>query len=162
MRDKKVMAGGALLLGAAGFWFVLKPEFVDQAPPPDYTEEEIAAAPKPTIEMEELVLNLRAPASDPAYVKIELAIEFADPNNHYVGLAPADVQSRNESFAGDLQPQMPRIRDAITAVVGDATPEEVSTPEGRNELKDELVSALNDRIDEERVTDVYFVTFITQ
>ncbi|MDZ7729040.1 MAG: flagellar basal body-associated FliL family protein [Dehalococcoidia bacterium] len=112
--------------------------------------------------MDEAVLNLLAPPSDPAYVKLELAIEFADPNNHYVGLSPAAVESRNESFAEELQPQMPRIRDAINSVVGATAVDEVSTPGGREDLKEDLVDELNDVLSEERVTGIYFVTFITQ
>ena len=78
MKDKRVLAGVAVLLLAA-FWFYIKPNYLDaKPPPPPPTEEQIAAAARPTVflgksnaaaghgaapaPVEALVLNLKAPA----------------------------------------------------------------------------------------------------
>src|SRR4029079_13579993 len=68
MKDKRVWAGAAVLIAAA-FWFYIKPHFFDSAPPPVYTDEQIAEAPRPTIILDEKVFNLKAPANAPNYVK---------------------------------------------------------------------------------------------
>ena len=72
LKDKKVLAGAALLLGAA-FWFYVKPTYLDSSSAaPQYTDEQIATAPRPTVTLEERVLNLKAPV---------VALEFEDPDH---------------------------------------------------------------------------------
>lgn len=162
MRNKALIGGGVLVLGGALFWFVLKPMFFTSSPPHVYTEEELAVAPRPTLTLPEVVLNLQAPAAKPTYVKVQLAIEFEDPDHKYVGLSPEAVAVKNESLAAELEPDLHRIKDVINAVVGAKTATDVSTPEGRDHLKDALVTALNDRIHEPHVEEVFFLTFIVQ
>ena len=175
MPDKKIMAGGAVL-AAAGFWFFVKPNYLDPAPPPiPPTAEEIAAAPRPTIYLGRIpgekekpptdvgvVYNLKAPAASPAYAKVVLALEFEDPHHAYVGLKPTAVEAKNALFAEELRPEMYRVSDAITRVMGSRGPDEVSTSEGREQLKSDLRTAINDVLHEEKVAAVYFVTFVTQ
>lgn len=163
MKDKKLLAGGALLLGAAGFWFFLKPMFfAPPAPPPVYTEEEIAAAPRPTLTLEETVLNLRSTGGVASYVKVQLALEFEDPDHAYIGMSAEGVAHANEELAHHMEPDMHRIKDAVNSVIGAKTLEEVATPEAREHLKEELVTALNEHLHHQKVEEVFFLTFITQ
>jgi len=174
IKDPKILAGGALLLGAL-FWFYIKPNYVDAAPPVVYTEEQIAEAHRPTVvlgraadpktgvESPGLVLNLKAPASSPNYVKAVIALEFADPKHTYVGVtaAPA-LEAKNAAFAEELAPSMHKILDAVTSVFGDKTVDEISTTEGRDQLKQNLIEAINAELNDQTVESVYFETFITQ
>ena len=47
-KDKKILAGGAVLFAAA-FWFYIKPNYMDPRPAAVYTAEQIAEAPRPTV-----------------------------------------------------------------------------------------------------------------
>lgn len=162
MKDKKVLAGGAVLLVAA-FWFYIKPNYMDPKPPAVYTEEQLAQAPKPTVQLEERVLNLKAPAAAPNYVKAVLALEFADPMHSYLGAKGEGVVAKNTAYAAELTPDMPRVWDVITTVIGSKSVDQVSTPEGREQLKAELIDGINKQLDaEHKVQNIYFVTFITQ
>lgn len=161
MKDKKVLIGVALLLAAA-FWFYIKPNFMDAKPAPVYTDEQIAAAPKPTVQLEERVLNLRAPATAPNYVKAAIALEFADPHHKWINLKGHALVLKNEVFTEEMEPDLPRIWDIITSIVGSRSVEQVATTEGREALKQELMAAINKEIHHEQVQNVYFVTFITQ
>lgn len=161
MKDPKILVGGAALL-AALFFFYIKPNYVDAKDPVVYSPEDVAAAPRPTITLEERVLNLRAPAAAPRYLKLAAALEFEDPDHAWLGLEGEALAARNRSFAAELQPELHRIWDVITEVVGARSIEQVSTPEGRDELKRDLVSALNEQLHSRKVAKVYFVTFITQ
>lgn len=162
MKDKKVLAGGAVLVLAL-FWFYIKPHYMDAKPPVVYTEEQLSAAPKPTVKLEERVLNLKAPATAPNYVKTTIALEFADPKHAYVGAKGAAVEAKDLAYAADLKPDMPRIWDAIIQVVGGKTADQVATPDGRDKLKAELVDAVNKQLGaEHKVQNIYFETFITQ
>lgn len=161
MKDPKILAGGAVLVVAA-FWFYIKPNYMDAKPAPVYTEEQLAEAPRPTVQLEERVLNLRAPATSPSYVKLVAALEFEDPEHKWVGLKGESLVAKNEAFAAELEPELPRIWDVITGVVGSKTPEEVADTAGRDELKKEIVAALNETLHDRKVENVLFSTFITQ
>lgn len=174
MKDKRVLAGVAVLFLVA-FWFYIKPNYLDsKPPPPPPTEEQIAAAKRPTVflgksnaaaghgaaapPVEALVLNLKAPA----YAKVVIALEFADPKRKYLGVPEAALAAKNEAFAHALGPEMHKILDAVTTVFGSKTADETASPEGRAHLKDELVKAINEHLHGEQVTTIYFQTFITQ
>ena len=174
-KDKKILAGGAVLFAAA-FWFYIKPNYMDPKPPVVYTEEQIAEAPRPTVILgkpfgeeaeksnapEGLILNLKAPSTAPKYVKAIIALEFAPDDPPWVGLKGAALEARNAHFAEVLQPEMHKILDSVAAVIGSKTADEVSTPEGRELLKAELIEAINHHLHGHQVEQIYFETFITQ
>lgn len=161
MKDKKVLAGVAVLLLAA-FWFYIKPNYLAAKPPPVYTEEQLSAAPKPTVQLEERVLNLKAPATAPNYVKLVLALQFTDPKHSYLGLKGEALTAKNLAFTGEIKPELPRVWDAVTTILASKTVEQVSAAEGRDQLKAQIVAAINKDLHELQVDTVYFVTFITQ
>ncbi len=161
-KDPKVLGGGALVLGAL-FWFVLKPMlFAPAAPPPTYTDKQIAEAPRPTLTLEERVLNLKAPASSPNYVKTSIALEFADPDHKYIKLKGDAITAADLLYDADLKPELHRIWDVITSVVGANTADQVSTPEGRDKLKEQLIAELNKELKQRKVENIFFVSFVTQ
>jgi flagellar basal body-associated protein FliL len=162
MKDPKILGGGAVLF-AVLFWFVLKPMFFGgESIPPVYTDEQLSAAPRPTLILEERVLNLKSDVEAPNYVKLILALEFEDPELHFMGLSGESLVKGNEVFAEEMSPSTPRIWDVVTFVIGGRTLEEVSDVEMREDLKEELIEAINEQLHEEQVENVYFVAFVTQ
>lgn len=161
MKDPKILAGGAVLLIAA-FWFYIKPHYMDSKPAPVYTEEQLAAAPRPTVQLDERVLNLKAPATTPNYVKAVIALEFSDPDHKWMGAKGEALTVKNEAFSKELGPEMHRVWDVITSVVATRTIEQVASGEGREALKKDLATALNAELTDHKVETVFFVTFITQ
>ncbi len=174
MKDKKVLIGGGLLFLAA-FWFYIKPNYLDSKPAVVFTQEQIAGAPRPTLFIGKsadpkaksgekgVVFNLKAVANAPSYVKVIMAIEFEDPEHTYVGVHGATaVTAKNVHFAYELSPEMPKILDVITRVFSVKSVEQVTTTEGKEKLKEELVVALNSVIKGETVEAIYFESFITQ
>lgn len=174
-KDKKILAGGAVLFAAA-FWFYIKPNYMDAKPAPVYTAEQVASAPRPTVILgkpipgegrptnspEGLILNLQAPATSPNYVKAVIALEFESEDPPWVGVKGAALEARNAHFAEELQPEMHKILDAVATVVGSKTAGEVSSTEGREHLKAELIEAINHHLPGLKVEHIYFETFITQ
>lgn len=174
MKDKKVLAGGAVLILAA-FWFYIKPNYLDAKPPVVYTQEQIASAPRPTLFLgknpdphaetgnEGLVFNLKANGATPNYARVIIAFEFADPDREYVGVSGTDaIVAKNIEFAHHLDPEMHKVLDVVTRVFGSHTIEEVATTEGKELLKAELMAELNAELHGEMVEAVYFESFITQ
>ena len=92
----------------------------------------------------------------------QIALEFADPEHKWFGLAGQALVTKNEEFTLEMEGELHRVWDVIATVVGDKTPEDVSDSAGRELLKEELRDAVNNEIHEQKVEGVYFVTFITQ
>ena len=57
---------------------------------------------------------------------------------------------------------MPRIRDAIIAVLAASRAEPLLTPDGKIQLKKGLMDALNRRVPEMSVREIYFTEFLVQ
>jgi len=162
LKDPKILAGAAVLLGV-GFWFFVKPIVMPAkvAKPP--TTEQIAAAPRPTLTLEERVLNLKSPAAAPNYVKVSLALEFEDPKHSYLHLKGASVTAANAALTEEMKPDLPRVWDTVIKTVSGKTMEQVASPEGQDALKTELITALNSQLGaERRVERINFVIWITQ
>lgn len=174
-KDKKILAGGAVLFAAA-FWFYIKPNYMDAKPPVVYTQEQIESSPHPTVilgrqvtvghakgnEPEGLVLNLKAPASAPNYVKTIIALEFERPEEPWVGVTGDALTAKNIEFTHHLEHEMPKILDAVATVFGSHTAEELATVDGKEALKAELIEAINHHLHEEQVQNIYFEVFIRQ
>ena len=161
--DKRILAGGTVLL-AAGFWFYAKPAFLDKAPPIPPTEVEIEEAAHPTFPVggaQGLVVNVGSKA-DGRYAKLQLSLEFHDPTGSYVGLKPAAIQLKNEEFALELEPSKHRILDAVIRVFSAESPADAMASDHREELRNELLEAINTSLEEPMVEDLQFVSLLVQ
>ena len=161
--DKRILAGGAVLL-AAGFWFYAKPTYLDKAPPVPPTEEEVEGAAHPTILLggdQGLVVNVGT-STDGRYAKLQISLEFHDPTGSYVNLAPAAVAVKNEEFASEFEPKKHRVLDAVISVFNKESPAEAMASEHREELRQELLSAINASLDEHEAEALQFVSLLVQ
>lgn len=175
LKDKKVLAGGAVVLLAL-FWFFIKPTFLTASPPPvPPTEKQIAEAARPKVVLGKpiepkaaaawtgLKMNLKASAESPHYALVQIDLEFADPKHTYIGVVlPAALDLKNAKFAEDLAPELHKVLDATTQFFGSKTVEQISSTEGRDQLKADLIAAINAQLREQKVEAVYFPTMITQ
>jgi flagellar FliL protein len=91
-----------------------------------------------------------------------IALEFEDPDHKWIGLKGAALDAKNQAFTDELKPEMHRVWDTITSVFSGKTVDQVSTTEGKEQLKTQLIDAINNELPHEKVENVYFVTFITQ
>jgi flagellar basal body-associated protein FliL len=175
LKDKKVLGGGAVLFVAL-FWFYIKPHYMTAAPPPvPPTEKQIAEAARPKVVLGRpvepkaaaawtgLKMNLKSSADSPHYALVQIELEFADPKHTYIGVvAPAALDAKNAKFADDLTPELHKVLDATTTFFGSKTVEQISSTDGRDQLKAELIAAINAQLREQKVEAVYFPTLITQ
>lgn len=123
-----------LVGGAAAYWFLLKP-----APPADgaAAAEEPAPEPGAVLVVEPISLNL----ADGHYLRIGLGLQLT-----------ADVAE---------EPDTARALDLVVALFSQRPVAEVTTTEGREALKAELLRQLEESYEGE-VMDVYFTDYVTQ
>ncbi|MCB0319093.1 MAG: flagellar basal body-associated FliL family protein [Bdellovibrionales bacterium] len=127
-----------------------------------------------TAELEPFIVNLSEQTS---FLKIKVLIEY-DPellnmgHDHGGGGAYGGGGSGGggggEGAGGGLPSVMaerePMIRDAVIRVIASKTAKQVLSTEGKEELKEELLDAINEAIglDEPAVVNLYFIEFIIQ
>lgn len=130
-----IIALVVLLAGGAAYWFLLKP-----APPADGAAavvEEPAPDPGAVLVVEPISLNL----ADGHYLRIGIGLQLT-----------ADVAE---------EPDTARALDLVVALFSQRPVAEVTTTEGRDALKAELLRQLEEAYEGE-VMDVYFTDYVTQ
>jgi flagellar FliL protein len=104
---------------------------------------------KGTLHLEAFVVNLADPEENRFLrVGIDLGLGYPPP--------------AKEGKGGDGAVPTARIRDCILAVVSTWHSDALLAPEGKQKLKDELVHAMQERVPELGVREVYFTDFLVQ
>jgi len=128
----------ALGLGAAGIFVWLRPQ-------PSTSAAEGAAA-ESTLALETFVVNLNG-SGQRAYLRVGITLGMAH---------PLSTGNRAEGVP------MALVRDTILSVLATAQPEELLRIEGKRQLKEELLKALQERVPQMAIENVYFTEFLVQ
>jgi len=135
-----IVLGAVVVLGAGGFlgWNHLKggASAPEKAPPP---------APPPVVSLKPFVVNLMGGADAPRYLKLEF-----------------DLELRPGSQAKELETRMSEIRDSIIVLLGSKRYEDLASIEGKERLREEIISRVNTRVQGATASRVFFKEFIIQ
>jgi len=99
---------------------------------------------KSTLHLETFVLNLADPAQR-SYLRVGI-----------------DLGLGREMGRGEKTPPVAQIRDTILGVLGEARVEDLLTEKGKTKLKADVLHALQERLPEQQVEEVYFTEFLIQ
>ncbi len=138
-----IVAVVVLIGGGAAAYFLI---FAKKEPPP---EEEVQAPVEekaeigPFLPLDPFVVNLAGPGR--RYLKVKVTLEMAD----------------NAAY-DEAQDRIPQVMDAILMVLSSKTPEEVTSVEGKIELRAEMITKLNQVLGPGKVRNVYFSQFVVQ
>lgn len=94
------------------------------------------------IQLDPFILNLSEPGR---FVKLTIHLEV-----------------KNEKIQQYVNDRMPKIRDSIITLVSSKSADILSTPEGKFQLKDELLLRVNQAIEKDLVKNIYFTEFVIQ
>lgn len=151
---KKMIGVGVavLFLAGAGYatWNFLRAGKVDSsAPPQEGIKEEAAKTGSgemgETYEMESFIVNLTG-REGKRYLKATLELEF----------------QANEYIKEQLDKRSPQLRDAIIMLLSGKTFEDISAPDGKLRLKNELIIRINQSLPPPGVSALYFTEFVIQ
>jgi flagellar basal body-associated protein FliL len=132
-----VAAGLALALGAAGIFGWLGRQG---------STSTAEGAAESTFPLETFVVNLTG-SGQRAYLRVGITLGLAHP-----------LANRNQADAVPIA----LVRDTILSVLATAQPEKLLGLEGKRQLKEELVKALQERVPQMAVENVYFTEFLVQ
>jgi len=140
-----IIAAVALLAGGGGAaWFFMQPKAGDKK---EEKKTEPAKAPV-FLPLETFTVNLQ-PDPDEKFLQLEATVQVASPE-----------------VAEQLKVQMPAVRNRILMLLTSKTAADVSSPEGKQQLSDEMLAELKKPFvageKPQDVTSVLFTSFVVQ
>ncbi|HSO59535.1 MAG TPA: flagellar basal body-associated FliL family protein [Desulfobacterales bacterium] len=126
-------------------------------PAPEAGAEAVAEKAKPegigaVVSMETFIVNLADPGGN-RYLRVTMDLEMAG--------KPAD-KSAAKTAGDEPTKRMPQIRDAILMILSTKRFADISTPEGKSALREEILSAANGLLASSQITRIYFKEFVIQ
>jgi len=98
----------------------------------------------PILPLETFIANL-ADEGGSRYLKATFQIEFL-----------------GSSVPAEITPRLPKIRDLLHTLLSSKTFDDVRTPEGKQQLREEIIARVNQVVERDVVKAVYFTEFIVQ
>lgn len=108
----------------------------------DEEHEEGEGLPKAIVPLDVFIVNLQVKGS---FLKCTIQLQFD------AAMVPHGFES-----------ETPKIRDSIIRVISGKTAQEILSLDGKEKLKDEIKTTVNETLGSEDITDVYFTEFIVQ
>jgi flagellar protein FliL len=87
-------------------------------------------------------------------------LNLADPGRHLK--ATIQIELNDEKDELKVKEQIPKLRDVIIMLLSSKTTEAVSSPEGKFQLKDDILLRVNQAMEKEMFKNVYFTDFVMQ
>jgi len=138
-----IVIGVVLLLlvggGAAGYMFLADGK---QKASAGQEKEKVSKSKAVLFALDPFVLNL---AEQGRFLKVSMQLELVD-----------------ESAQAAANERTPQVRDAFITLVSSKSADSLSSPEGKFQLKDELLLRANQAIGKDAVRNLYFTEFIMQ
>ena len=153
----------ALLLGAGGGWYIGSSAAKANAPIPAEATQKEEENPAFSYAVKDKVVNLADPGAK-RYLKVNLVLGIpetpAAAAKRKAPPTPEDEKKFNEEFGSAHGAQ---INDALTSILSSKRTDEVTTPEGRERLRQEILTRINAFMPKDQhVSKVYFTDFIIQ
>jgi flagellar FliL protein len=117
------------------------------------------AGPGIMYQMDDRIVNL-IDASGLRYLKIGLTLEFDLPDAR--GLTGDAYKARQDQLAKDIASRLPIMDDAVTTILASKSWTSISSPGGKESLREELRAKLGDITGDYKLVNVYFTQFVIQ
>jgi flagellar FliL protein len=124
------------------------PETGAEVTPDKAKPEEIGAV----VSIDTFIVNLADPGGN-RYLRVTMDLELAGKS--------AD-KSAGKTAGDELAKRMPQIRDAILMILSTKRYADISTPEGKTTLREEILNAVNGLLASSQISRIYFKEFVIQ
>jgi flagellar FliL protein len=153
MSKKNIMiiaAVGVLVLALVGGGFFMMWKKLSTI---DKIKEEAAAAAAPKVEH---------PTIGPLFNLESFIVNLADPGGKRYLRVTMNLELRDGKVNESITQRLPQVRDCILMVLPTRKVEDLQSVEGKNALREELITRLNQLLGPGSVTKIYFTEFVIQ
>jgi len=98
----------------------------------------------------------------PMYPLDKFTVNLLSQNGSRYLVAKIDLEQENPEMTPELDSKVSLIRDIIISILSSKTVEEISTPKGKEKLKEEIIDQINKYLEDGEVKRIYFTNFIIQ
>lgn len=122
------------------------------------------AVPSPELDITGRVFNLAGNAAGYKYVKLSVVVQFVDGKGDYAKAKGEALTKLQQEFAGSHAGAIAAFNDILTTTVSSKTAADLATPQGKEALRQELISKFNGALagSNDRVSYVLFSDFVMQ
>ncbi len=96
------------------------------------------------------------------FIRVNVVVEFAPTSTEYLTMAEELKTEYLNSFTGEINTKLPVVNDIIITQISTKDFASIYTSEGKELLRSELISILNEKLAEYTVLNVYFTEFVMQ
>ena len=107
------------------------------------------------------IINLAEPTGR-RYIRVNIVLEFMPSNPDYQSLEHEEQNHYLDEFNQEISEKLPIINDSLISKLSSKTFEDVYTAEGKEIIREELVTLLNSRLPDHLILNVYFTEFVVQ
>jgi flagellar FliL protein len=112
-------------------------------------------------ELDTQVVNLAEPGGM-RYLQASLVLEFSPLMDDLYKLEGEERALAEEDFRNSIDSRRPVIDDIVMSTLSSKTFNEITTIEGKQALKEELMAKINDALGYQGVVNIYFTDFVVQ
>jgi flagellar FliL protein len=136
------LVGGGLFVWKGGILSRLKGDDSAQTPAPEMENKKPDIG--PIYSLETFIVNLLG-GRGKNYLKVKIDLELDNPK-----------------VTEEINRRLPQFRDAILTMLSNKTHEDIKTLEGKYQLREEIISMLNQYLSSGKIKNVFFTDFIVQ
>lgn len=89
-------------------------------------------------------------------------VNLVDPHGKRYLKVKVDLELDAEDLKGEIERRLPQFKDTILTLLSNKSYEDISTLEGKLQLRAEVISMLNQFLKTGMITNIYFTEFIVQ
>ena len=101
----------------------------------------------PIIDLESFVVNL-SDTDRKRYLKVTMQLELEDD------------KKVSKKLTKEIEDKLPVVRDAIITLLSSKKSSDISTPQGKLELKKEIINKLNSKLSSGKIVNIYLTEFV--
>lgn len=89
-------------------------------------------------------------------------VNLADKGGNRYLRVTMDLEMTTATLTDELKERLPQVRDTILTILPNKRFDDISTAEGKNALRTELIEGMNGFLSQGKITKIYFKEFVVQ
>ena len=89
-------------------------------------------------------------------------VNLADPNGNRYLRVTIKLELKSDEITEQVEKRLPHIRDGILMILPTKKYSDINSVEGKTALRDQIMASINNLLNKDSVTNIYFTEFVVQ